>query len=230
MGDSQVMAAPFPTPPPFWKHFTKQNVARAKKLRGDEEAESIDPELQYLIPPEPPKDGKFTSFGTAVDIHAPVPSLESAGIDQLYPAHPDVRLNPQPHLISLARSLLTSYLSLIGTLSQNPELHHEPAADLQTIFYNMHDLINQYRPHQARESLILLMEDRVEKMREESKAIDEANEKVAKLLHGIQEGAQAHTVMGDAIATEKAVEVDAETLERRARQQATWAALEREMG
>lgn len=227
MGDSQVMAAPFPTPPPFWKHFTKQNVARAKQLRDDETA---DKELQYLIPPEPPSDGKFTSFGQAIDLNPPPATLESAGITQLYPAHPDVSLNPQPHLISLARSLLTTFLSLTGTLSQNPELYEETVTDLQTIIYNMHHLINLYRPHQARESLILLMEARVEKMKAEIQAIDESKEKVNKLLQGMQEGALAHAMTEDASTTGKAVDEDVGTRKRRMRQQATWAALERELG
>lgn len=227
MGDAQVMAAPFPTPPPFWKHFTKQNVARAKQLR---DGETVDDELRYLIPPEPPRDGKYSSFGQAIDLHAPPTSLESAGIEQLYPAHPDVRLNPQPHLISLSRSLLTTFLSLAGTLSQNPELCEEPVTDLQTIIYNMHDLINQYRPHQARESLILIMEARVEKMKAEIQAIDESKQKVAKLLLGLQEGALAQAIPESASAGEKAVDETAGTRKLNSRQRAAWAALERELG
>ncbi|CZT17290.1 related to MED7-member of RNA Polymerase II transcriptional regulation mediator complex [Ramularia collo-cygni] len=227
MGEPQVMAAPFPTPPPFWKHFTKQNVARAKQLR---DGETIDSELQYLIPPEPPSDGKYHSFGVPINLHEEPATLESAGIDQLYPTHPDVRLNPQPHLISLARSLLTTFLSLTGTLSQNPELYEETVTDLQTITYNMHDLINQYRPHQARESLILIMEERVERMKAENQAIDESKEKLAKLLQGIQEGALAQSVTESSSAAEKTIAEDVATQKRRARQQAAWVALEREMG
>lgn len=227
MGEPQVMAAPFPTPPPFWKYFTKQNVARAKQLRDDETA---DDELRYLIPPEPPSDGRYSSFGQPIDLHAPPATLESAGIDQLYPAHPNVRVNPQPHLISLVRSSLTTFLSLLGTLSQNPELYEETVTDLQTIFYNIHDLINQYRPHQARESLLLIMEARVEKMNAENKAIAESKEKVVKLLQGLQESALAHAGPEGESAVEKVAEEDPRILKRRARQRAAWAALEREMG
>lgn len=229
MGDAQVMAAPFPTPPPFWKHFTKQNVARAKQLRNGETVD--DDELRYLVPPEPPRDGKYSSFGQTIDLHAPPASLESAGIDQLYPTHPDVRLNPQPHLISLARSLLTTFLSLTGTLSQNPELYEGTVTDLQTIMYNMHDLINQYRPHQARASLILVMEARVERMKAEIQSIDESKEKVARLLLGLQEGSLAAAVTESTNGTGKvADESNAAILKRRERQRAALTALELETG
>lgn len=225
MGEPQAIAAPFPTPPPFWKHFTKENVARAKQLRHADDETSVDDELRYLIPPPPPKDGKYTSFGRPIDLHPPPATLESAGIDQLVPSHSDVRLNPQPHLIGLARSLLTAFLSLVGTLSQNPEQFQDSANDLQTIMYNLHDLINQYRPHQARESLILLMEARVEKMKDEIRAIDESKEKVVKLLQGVRESGLAQAGQEGASDVQEMVEV-----KHRAKQRAAWDALEREMG
>lgn len=226
MGDAPVMAAPFPTPPPFWKHFTKQNVARAKQLRDNEPIDKDD-NLRYLIPPEPPADGKYSSFGQTIDLHAPPASLESAGIEQLYPAHSDVHLNPQPQLISLMRSAVTTFISIPGTLSQNPELYEEGVADLQTIFYNIHDLINQYRPHQARESLLLLMEERVEKMKAETRAIDESKEKMTRLMLELREDALAHAETEGATAVEKAIEEDAGTRKRKAQERAAWAVLER---
>lgn len=210
MAEQSGIAAPFPAPPPFYKHFTKENLTALRQLRKeagvplkpsnettadderprrDVDVGALPPELRYLVPPEPPQDGTYNVFGVAIDRNAPEPTLESAGIEQVYPSHPSVRLNPQPHLIALARSLLTSFLSLTGILSVNPELYQEKTQDLQTLMYNMHDLINQYRPHQARETLILLMEERVEKMRRETEAIDEAKKKVLKILQDLQTNA-----------------------------------------
>jgi mediator of RNA polymerase II transcription subunit 7 len=200
MAEQGAIAAAFPAPPPFYKHFTKQNLAALRRLRkaardthgeGDGENGELDihalpTELQYLIPPQPPKDEKYTSFGVEIDRHAPELTLESAGIEQVYPSHPSVRSDPQPHLIALARSMLASFLSLVGILSTNPELYEEKTKDLQTLMYNMHDLINQYRPHQARETLILLMEERVERMRREIRGIEDAKDKVRTVLKTLE--------------------------------------------
>jgi mediator of RNA polymerase II transcription subunit 7 len=209
MAEQVSIAAPFPAPPPFYKHFSKQNLAALRQLRkaardsrdGDSDGNneldvsSLPSELQYLIPPEPPKDEKYISFGVEIDRHAPDTSLESAGIEQVYPSHPSVRSDPQPHLIALARSLLASFLSLVGILSTNPELYQEKTQDLQTLMYNMHDLINQYRPHQARETLILLMEERVERMRREIQGIEDAKEKVRTVLQTLER--EDSTVSGE---------------------------------
>lgn len=246
MAEQAAMAAPFPAPPPFYKHFTKQNLARLKQIRkeagitdsataerNDEKTDvdilSLPPELRYLVPPDPPINGKFSSFGTSIDLNAPEPTLQEAGIEQLYPADANVRLNPQPQLIALARSLLTTFLSLTGILAQDPVLYEDRATDLQTIMYNMHDLINQYRPHQARESLILMMEERVEKMKAEIASIDESRDKVAKLLQGLQEGELAHKMEDEAEEKHK-IKESAEVAKRKARQRAAWEALETEMG
>jgi mediator of RNA polymerase II transcription subunit 7 len=64
-----------PLPPPFYKHFTAQNLERLKHIQeaaaadsqGDGEATTsnildLPPELRYLVPPEPPTD-IYRSFG-----------------------------------------------------------------------------------------------------------------------------------------------------------------------
>ena len=77
----QPLAAAYPAPPPFYKHFTDKNVARLKGLQqnvatvqGGSENEDNDidipAELKCLIPPEPPDDGKFRSFGGDFDVSA----------------------------------------------------------------------------------------------------------------------------------------------------------------
>jgi mediator of RNA polymerase II transcription subunit 7 len=165
MAEQAAIAAVFPAPPPFYKHFTKQNLAALRQLRkaakdsneeGELDVHSLPAELRYLIPPDPPQDEKYTSFGVEIDRHAP------------------------------DSSLLASFLSLVGILSANPELYQEKTQDIQTLMYNMHDLINQYRPHQARETLILLMEERVERMRREIRGIEDAKEKVRTVLQTLE--------------------------------------------
>jgi mediator of RNA polymerase II transcription subunit 7 len=142
----QPLKAPFPPPPPFYKSFTATNLAQLRKLRKESgtDAESTDlnvlnlpPELRCLIPPQPPADGTWTSYGTALTTKDEQTSLADSGIEQLYPSSEDAQINPQPHLIALARSLLTTFLSLVGVLSRDPTLYAGRVEDLQTISYNM---------------------------------------------------------------------------------------------
>ncbi|KAK3673884.1 Mediator of RNA polymerase II transcription subunit 7 [Recurvomyces mirabilis] len=200
------MKAPFPGPPPFYKYFTTSNLSKLRDLRqnagfsessvatstGDGATGSQDvdilalpTELRYLLPPPPPVDGKYSAFGFDRSLHAPPPSLQDVSIEQLYPDHPAVRLNPQAHLISLARSQLTTFLNLIGNLSQDATAGWEsPTKDLEILTFNMLDLINQYRPHQARETLIMMMEERLDRMKSETKAISEVKAKMTDLVGG----------------------------------------------
>lgn len=91
---SGAVSAAFPAPPPFYKHFTEQNLAHLKELQNSppssdprttdpsddsNKAPSTDahrlldlpPELRYLIPPPPPPTGEYRSFGD----HYNVPPL-----------------------------------------------------------------------------------------------------------------------------------------------------------
>lgn len=243
MAEKPQTKANFPTPPPFYKHFTKDNIAKLREIRKEngvsqpdsEDSPSADAkdvdiatlpsELRYLIPPPLPADGKWRTFGAQHDLNAPDPSLEDAGIETLFPHDPSVKLNPQPYLLSLARSLLTTFLALTGTLSEDPTQYLERVTDLKTIVTNMHHLINQYRPHQARETLILMMEERIEKLRGEIKAIGEAGEKMDGIFKGLQDkGAAQATEQEDGHAEQhKTANVgDAE----KQRQQSAWDALQ----
>ena len=60
-------------------------------------------------------------------------------------------------------------------------------ADLRTIMINMHHLINEYRPHQARETLILMMEEQVERCRRERDENLKAKEMVKGVLGALEE-------------------------------------------
>jgi mediator of RNA polymerase II transcription subunit 7 len=115
----------------------------------------------------------------------PAQSLAQAGIQELYPA--DVaHLDPTPHLQTLTRAVLLNFLELVGTLSVNPTQGPEKVEHLQTLFYNLHDLINRYRPHQARESLIMTMEDQLDKIRAQIKGVNSAKDRMQQVLGDIR--------------------------------------------
>jgi mediator of RNA polymerase II transcription subunit 7 len=91
----------------------------------------------------------------------------------------------------------------------------------------MHDLINQYRPHQARETLILMLEERIEKLRGEIRAIGEAGEKMEGAFKQLRETgeAQAEALANGNELAEKNADRDAGNQDKQ-RQKAAWEALQ----
>lgn len=67
----------------------------------------------------------------------------------------------------------------------NPDQYGEKVDDLKTLFVNFHHLLNEYRPHQARESLILMMREQLERSRAETRGVREAKRKVESVLEGL---------------------------------------------
>ncbi|KAI9765422.1 MAG: Mediator of RNA polymerase II transcription subunit 7 [Geoglossum simile] len=200
-------AAAFPAPPPFFRHFTTENLSRLKDQRAgtqravsggstnQAELENLPDELRCLIPPIPPEDGRYWSFGDRYNITDRLPSLEDQGIRQIYPSQPrPPALNDidgtqsewtQDRAVILRRmaeSLLLNFLELVGVLAISPSEFSRKIDDLRVIFINAHHLLNEYRPHQARETLILMMEEQLERSKAEAEGIMRMKEKVESIL------------------------------------------------
>jgi mediator of RNA polymerase II transcription subunit 7 len=92
-------------------------------------------------------------------------------------AHPSPPSNHAYYLLKISKSLLLNFLEFVGILSVCPEQFASKLDDLRNLFINAHHLLNLYRPHQARESLIMMMEDQLERTREEIKEMDRVKEK-----------------------------------------------------
>lgn len=58
---------------------------------------------------------------------------------------------------------------------------------------NLHHLLNEYRPHQARESLIMMMQDQLDRSRAETQGIRDMKEKVDGILEGLSQAKLAET-------------------------------------
>ena len=136
-----------------------------------------------------------------------LPSLKDSSIEQLYPSPPSpgtandsttpaINSNRALHLRRIAQSLLLNFMELVGVLAIDPAAYEGKIADLRTLFLNAHHLLNEYRPHQARESLALMMEDQLEQCRAETEAIREAKEKVEKVLEGLREDVEREEMRG----------------------------------
>lgn len=122
-----------------------------------------------------------------------LPDLEEAGITRLEPNSngntstlpADSNYERALNLKRLAKSAMLNFLELVGVASINPEGIAEKADDIETILINMHSGINEYRPHQARESLIQTMQDRLDQIRAETAAVNAVTDKAKRVLEGL---------------------------------------------
>ncbi|KAI9759578.1 MAG: hypothetical protein M4579_002244 [Chaenotheca gracillima] len=281
---ANVLAAAFPAPPPFYKHFTPENLARLKQIQNPQQipsnspststfvsqrtppkspAEDKDPlpaELRCLIPPPPPTTGPYRSFGDQFQLNETLPALAGSGIEQLYPSSPSAAGTPSAntstqkesdengtspgwtldrafYLKKIAKSLLLNFMELIGVLSVDPAQYARKIEDLRILFINAHHLLNEYRPHQARETLILMMEEQLERSRRETADMKQMKEKVEAVLAGLEidvaGGASADTNLGKIIDAEERgrsslQETEAARVESEERR--VWDVLDRELG
>ena len=108
-------------------------------------------------------------------------------------------------------------------MSVNPEQYAEKIGDLRTLFINFHHLLNEYRPHQARESLILMMQDQLDRSRAETRGIREMKDKVEGILEGLSQAKLADGGKGDGKDVGERLGLDEEGRD-------VWEELEREFG
>jgi mediator of RNA polymerase II transcription subunit 7 len=234
MADQQrpLPNAPFPAPPPFWKHFTTENIAKLKAiddaLEDSKHSEPILPlELQYLRPPSPPAEN-YTIFGenqtVCLSLRNPYKESLLTSITQLsanLPSLGDLQLFPEPlpsgghayYLTKITKSILLNFLELTTILSADPSAATPKLEDIRRLFLNAHHLINMYRPHQARETLIMMMEEQLEEGRREMEECERVRGKVEeslKAMEGLGLNAEGSGVRGvnGVVKNTKAKEMD----------------------
>lgn len=156
----------FPPPPPYFKLYTDERVAAG------------------VAPPPPPViEGTYSMFGRPLATQEVEDSLENhPGRVQLYPRG---EINHRRELKKLNHSILHNYLELLNTLVTNPHEYtfHDKVADLEQLFVNLHFLLNAFRPHQARETLISILAEQLDKRQALTLATKNAFHGVSTLLH-----------------------------------------------
>lgn len=139
-------------------------------------------------------------------------------------------------LKKLSKSLLLNFLELAGILAINPRGAADKIADLQTIFFNMHQHINEWRPHQTREALISMLQAQLERTRNETRALHEVTDSVRKTLLGLADLQESPAAVG---ATKTEYDIKTADLQsaqkianksKETRQDDTWAALDEMFG
>ncbi|PTB65539.1 MED7-domain-containing protein [Trichoderma citrinoviride] len=195
------LASTFPNPPEFWREFTPDRIAELNELRLSRASPDQDdgnigripdlPEhLRHLQPPPEPADGRWRVFGDQYMLDDKLPTLEEQGIQNL-PATASSSAKDAKHydrafeLKRLVKSLLLNFLELNGVLARNPADAEAKILDIRTIFINIHHILNEYRPHQARESAIEMMQDHLDRTRTETAAIRTQVDKARKVLEGL---------------------------------------------
>jgi mediator of RNA polymerase II transcription subunit 7 len=186
---------------------TTSNDENSTRL-STEQVLALPTELRYLVPPEPPNDTEeFKVFGTVTKAKgsdtfnntmewigrtlAADYTLTDWTYEQLYPStdassSASSTLDRQRYLFRFLRSILLAYIELLGIVANNPSSDNkdDKLKDILTMVTNMHALINEYRPHQARETLIREMERQVERKRKEIEGVKQMKERVSEVLEG----------------------------------------------
>lgn len=108
------------------------------------------------LPPAPIAIEPYTMFGCPFfPNESIVRSLESQKVRRLYPQNYDHK----KELKRMNHSLLANFLDLLDILVKAPdsEKRLDKIEDIKLLFINMHHLINEYRQHQARETIRVMM-------------------------------------------------------------------------
>jgi mediator of RNA polymerase II transcription subunit 7 len=173
--------APFPAPPPFWKHFTTENLTRLNDLKSSSDGllPKLPFELAVLRPPPPPTAGEYKTFERPNQVN---PRADPPPDDILLFNINSPRFNPAVMLTRLTKSIMLNFLELITIMTENPTERTEKIQDIRRLMINVHAVINVYRPHQARESVRERLQGMLEDGEREMEQCDEAKEKVKDFL------------------------------------------------
>ncbi|KAM6978015.1 mediator of RNA polymerase II transcription subunit 7 [Aplochiton taeniatus] len=140
MGEPQQVSALPPPPMQYIKEYTDENIRKG------------------LAPkPPPPIRDSYMMFGNQFQCDdLIIRPLESQGIERLHP----MQFDHKRELKKLNMSILVNFLDLLDILIKSPGSikREEKLEDIKLLFVHMHHLINEYRPHQARETLRVMME------------------------------------------------------------------------
>ncbi|KAG0338535.1 Mediator of RNA polymerase II transcription subunit 7 [Podila humilis] len=171
----QQQSSAFPAPPYYFQRYTKENLAlldRAKAVPDNPDVVEALAGLPFPIlaleAPPPVKSGVYWLFGRPWHIHDSLTTLEEQGCEQLYPKGPIDRVK---ELKKLNHSAVFNFLELVHTLASSPQEFAAKMDQIRLIFINMHHILNEYRPEQARETMRLMMQDQLNKKKQETAAM-----------------------------------------------------------
>lgn len=110
-----------------------------------------------------------------------LPSLEEQGVRQLYSKGPNIDFKKE--LRSLNGELQLHILELADILIERPSQYARRVEEISTVFKNLHHLLNSLRPHQARATLIHILELQIERRKQAVEDIKRRREEARRLLN-----------------------------------------------
>ncbi|XP_052174066.1 mediator of RNA polymerase II transcription subunit 7a isoform X2 [Diospyros lotus] len=155
--------ATYPPPPPYYKLY-KDYIQDPKSA----------PE------PPPPIEGNYILFGSNYTTDDVLPSLEEQGVRQLYPKGPNIDFKNELRLLN--RELQLHILELADVLVERPSQYARRVEEISLIFQNLHHLLNSLRPHQARATLIHILELQIQHRKQAVEDIKRRREEAQRLL------------------------------------------------
>lgn len=186
-----VILALYPPPPPYYKYFTASNFEKFAEWKNTPEPRddsALLQELRLQIPPEIPTTDQYRGYGSVWSLETKLPPLKDLGWTQLYQEE-DENITSKTKIEELHKlldSLLLNFLELTASVSVEPLKFYVKIEHLKLILINFNHLLNTYRPHQTRESLIMLLQSQLEGKRKEIAEIDATTaavkEKIAALV------------------------------------------------
>lgn len=199
--NEDLISSLYPPPPPYFKFFTEENKAKLEAwLRDNSEKSANDTEpaqlvaeppgeLKFLVPPKQPEGTHYRGYGSLWSFEDKLPSLEDLGWKKLYESVDDQDTsNAKIHeLHKLTDALLLCFLELIGIMSIEPQEFLVKVEDLKLILININHILNTYRPHQSRESLIMLLRQNIEQKRSEITEIDKTCDSIRQRIAAIMD-------------------------------------------
>lgn len=166
MGEPQQVSALPPPPVQYIKEYTDENIRKG------------------LAPkPPPPIRDSYMMFGNQFQCDdLIIRPLESQGIERLHP----MQFDHKRELKKLNMSILVNFLDLLDILIKSPGSlkREEKLEDIKLLFVHMHHLINEYRPHQARETLRVMMEVQKRQRLETAERFQKHLERVVEMIQG----------------------------------------------
>ncbi|KAG5000867.1 hypothetical protein AAZX31_08G210800 [Glycine max] len=159
-----MATATYPPPPPYYRLYKDY-------LQDPNSAPD----------PPPPIEGTYLCFGANYTTSDVLPTLEEQGVRQLYSKGPNVDFKKE--LRSLNGELQLHVLELADILIERPSQYARRVEEISTVFKNLHHLLNSLRPHQARATLIHILELQIQRRKQAVEDIKKRREEARRLLN-----------------------------------------------
>ncbi|GBC07644.1 hypothetical protein RclHR1_00760014 [Rhizophagus clarus] len=188
---TQNVASVYPLPPEYYKRYTDENLNILKQVKEQGEEAFVASggalpqtfSILELEPPPPITEGYYHTFNEPWPVVDVLLSLEDQGHKQLYPSG---KIDRNVELKKLNQSAIFNFLELLNSLVKDPDRSLEKFEQIKLIFLNMKHMLNEYRPHQARETLRSILKNQLEDRRRATEEIRNRCNELAKTLETIK--------------------------------------------